>query len=142
MFVPGELSWTHLSDKTSVRLPWRSAVGCVADTSDGPHRLHYASAFRFITFVKKGASAGTAAEAATLLPANGTLAVLLILALTPGQPTLRLQVTLQRTPYLFLTFPDFSELTRTLASLTAPHFPRAEFVTVDLVMVCGLQAKV
>jgi hypothetical protein len=54
-------------------------------------RLHYASAFRFITFEVKGGNS-TAAAGTTLLPATGTLAVLLMLALTPGQPTLRLQV--------------------------------------------------
>ena len=58
-------------------------------------RLHYASAFRFITFEVKGGNS-TAAAGTTLLPATGTLAVLLMLALTPGQPTLRLQVPDQR----------------------------------------------
>ena len=61
MMVLGELSWTHLGDHTRVRLPWRAAVGCVADTGESPQRLHYACAFRFLTFVKKGGGAAASA---------------------------------------------------------------------------------
>lgn len=69
---------------------------CAAENSEDAG-AHYAAAFNLLTFNKSSSESGshTVASGATLLPGGGVLAPLLFLALAPGNPKLKLQVTLK-----------------------------------------------